>query len=101
MTISDPVIVSAFGTAFAALAAVIRIMWAKLSADHRALRARSEECEADRRKLWQRIAEIVSNTPLVESCPRSDCPMKPDSAPDTQARRKTTRIIPRPLPGTA
>lgn len=88
MTVSDSHIVAAFSAAFSALSSVIAVMWAKLSADHRKLAKRSDECEQDRDKLWRKIADLTGDAEMLKRCPAEGCPMKPPS-------RRTTKILPR------
>jgi hypothetical protein len=74
MTVSDTVIVSAFGTAFTVLGLVIKVLWSKLSSDFRYLLRKSEECENDREGLRTDIVQLYKQVGKTLTCPAQNCP---------------------------
>ena len=81
MTVSDGVIVSCFGIAFSALAATIKVLWSKVSADTKYLLTKSEACEHDREELRNDIFELSRKMGNALNCNLSACPNKDQKHP--------------------
>ena len=67
MTVSDPIIITAFGIAYSAMVGCITVLWRK-----------SNKCESDRIKMWERIMQLTPAKELLDSCPAKHCPHRRD-----------------------
>ena len=81
MTVSDGVIVSAFGTAFTVLGFTIKVLWSKCSSWFKYLEQRSADCEQDREDLRSNILTLSIKVSNALNCNLSACPNKDQKHP--------------------
>ena len=75
MSVPNEVLITAFSTAFLALAFTIRVLWCKLAAGYKYLLCKSEDCERDRESLWAKIENLQAK--VSRPCHKTDCPFLP------------------------
>jgi len=77
MTIDNSMIIAGF----TAMGAAITAMWLSLKAENARLNARSDKCEADRKDLWDVVADLRGDSELLQRCPHQACPLR-EPTPD-------------------